>query len=197
MKKLTQKESITALREEYIVKTDSYTSLKKTFQKLGAKANLIEIKKEKKQKEMIMNGWRTFSFDEDEIKPIHLFLANMYVYDDADFANRVEEALSLGVRKEDVVSYLNLQDYSITDTIYHLKLAEFAVYKKYYEKTHIWYMIGNILEKTGAKKVSVEELNEFKQEELLRKQGMNRKQVEKINQKTMEFPVSYSKDKAA
>lgn len=158
------------LNEEFIPSTEVYRSVKKVFQEEGAKLNLFDIKKEDKQKEILKSIWRTFTFHEDvEKKPVKLFLTNLYIYDDATFANYVEEALSVGIDPQNIahiVAYLNLQGYKITEGIYNFKVAEFALYKRFYEKTDIWYMIKDILQKTGLTEASIEELREYKRKEV-------------------------------
>ena len=159
---------------------------------MGAKLYL-QNRKAKKQKDIVKRAWDSFEHIEG-VHTLNLFLANIYVYDDADFANHVEEALSMCVKPEDIVGYLNLQNYLIPDTIYYLKLAEFEVYKEYYQKSDIWYMVKHILEKTGISEVSIEELQEYKEKQLQSIRKVN-PEIEKT--KTMVYPSAYSEEQVA
>lgn len=188
MKTLTQKQCVRRLRNEQL-NIFLYEDFKASCQKLGARVQIQSIKS-KKQKEIVKQTWSQMNHVESE-KTLNLFLANLYVYDDADFANRVEEALSMCVRPEDIVGYLRIQGYPIPDTIYKLKLAEFEVYQEYYKQTNIWYMVKDILEKTGVKEASIAELKDYKEKQL----QMQTKEAEK--QKVIVFPSSYIEEKVA
>lgn len=195
MKKYSIKQCIKLLEEEKLSSDAIYENVKKTFQKVGAQIDPIHIKKEKDQKETIKNTWYTFDFHEDiEVRPQKLFLTNLYIHDDAQFANLVEEALSAGIdphNTEHILLYLNAQGYKMPESIYNFKLAEFTLYKKFYEKTDIWYMVKDILQKTGLSEATIDELKEYKQKEVGNKERMVSQYPTKDLQKIKAFPNGF------
>lgn len=122
-------ENITRMKKEKISNTD-YKALKRTIQVLGRRFEMT-TKKRKVQKKLVSALYEQLQIAE-ELRPI--FLSNLFIYDDREFLNQIEEAKNFGCKKEEFDKYLRI-NYSIPPGAYHLKLAEMETYLSYYSMT--------------------------------------------------------------
>lgn len=122
-------ENIECMKKEKLNITD-YRSLKRNIQVLGRKFEIVD-KKRKSQKKIIAALYEQLQITE-EIKPI--FLSNLFIYDDREFLNQIEEAKNFGCKKEEFDKYLRI-NYHIPPGAYHLKLAEMETYLSHYTMT--------------------------------------------------------------
>lgn len=110
--------------------TVDYRALKRTIQVLGRRFEITN-KKRKTQKKLVDTLYKELKIRE-EIRPI--FLSNLFIYDDKEFLNQIEEAKSFGCKKEEYDKYLRI-NYHIPPGAYHLKIAEMETYLSHYSMT--------------------------------------------------------------
>lgn len=125
---------------------NDYMKFKDKINELGMSLNLT-MKKNKVQKKQVKTLYESLKIPEN-LKT--LFLSNLYIYDDVNFVNLVQEAKSFGCRPEDYSKYLKL-NHNIDENIYRLKLNEMDTYSNFYSKTYISDKVKIIVRETKEK----------------------------------------------
>lgn len=147
------KEHCNMLMKKGSLHTKDYALIRDKIQNIGRERE-ISLKKRKTQRKMVLQIWRNLNLHHN-LKP--LFVTNLYIYDDKEFIYQIHEAITAGVRVEDISTYIKA-NYRIPEAIYHLKIAEFRYYQSYFETINMKEMVLDILKKIDPIRVSKEDM---------------------------------------